>query len=290
MWKDEDDDAMDIPSPKRSPSSQRPVSSQLSSKSFSRGPDSPTSSSRSLWRSRSMLPDRSKTSLPLLTGSHIPASGFSLRQALLTRYGSTINAWRTLDPRGHGKISHSHFNRAVHHLGGSGSYDMKKLWTDLDVDEDGFITLEDIDPALAELLKAFANVISKAHGSAAEAWERVFSWGQHGRCSLERFTRVACQLGYGTSKLNNERSSSKAVAACRPHDASAVFEALNPDHCGVSFKEFELLDRWFKPIQSGGWHYGTLRSSCSMPNLGTITLRPSSSAASLSRAMAAAGS
>lgn len=279
---------MEAPSPKRSPSHQRPVSSQLSS--FTLGPDSPTSSqSPTFRRSRSMLQDRSKHSLPILTtGPAILAKDFSLRQVLLIRYGSIINAWRTLDPQGHGKISHSHFNRAVHHLGGSGTYDMKKLWMDLDVDEDGFISLEDLDPALAELLKEFATVISEGQGSAAATWEREFSWGQHGRCSLDRFTRVASKLGYGA--MGRQLSSSKTRVACRPHDATAVFEALNLDHCGVSFKEFEMLDRWFRPRRSsGGWHYGTLRSSCSMLNLSS-TMTSSCSMPSLSRAMAAAGS
>merc|ERR1740130_2327318 len=104
-----------------------------------------------------------------------------------------INAWRALDPQGHGRISFFHFTRAGHHLL-SHAYDMKKLWMDLDTDQDGFITLEDFDPAVAGLLKEFSQVISKSCGSCSAAWSRKFSRSMQGRCRLDRFTQVAFEL------------------------------------------------------------------------------------------------
>lgn len=184
-----------------------------------------------------------------------------------------ISAWRALDPKGHGRISYWHFSRAADHFGGN--YDMKKLWMDLDSDEDGFVTLKDLDPGMAVLLKEFADVMVSSCGSAAAAWEREFSWSEHGRCQLDKFTRAARRLGYGRSSRDSlqtlrgttSRKSFLETQSNDKHDAKAVFEALNADMCGVSFRDFELLDKWFKTSGSGGWHVGTLRSTLSTSDL-----------------------
>lgn len=187
-------------------------------------------------------------------GRHVePATATATRRAfrrlLLVKHGSMVRAWRSLDTNGHGRVSFFHFCRVARNLGNI--YDVQNLWEMIDADRDGFVTLGEIDPDLAQLLGDFSAHISDACGSASVAWRRHFGKSQYGRCRLQAFERGASELGY-------------------VGDASSVFHALDIDLVGVSFKDFMLLDKWFKAAPHGSWEYHTLRPTRSLIDLSVI--------------------
>merc|ERR1712232_1541501 len=152
----------------------------------------------------------------------------AFRSLMITKYGSVLGAWRVLDSLGRGRITFSDFCRASTSFGGS--YDVNSLFKMLDANNNGFLGIAELDPDLAVLLKDFAAALTKACGSAANAWRRRFATGVYGRCSAKVFEGGAKSIGYDG-------------------DLVAVFVALDIDLCGISFKEFTMLDRWFKPVK-----------------------------------------
>lgn len=169
----------------------------------------------------------------------------TFRRALLRKFHNVTNAWRVLDPSGHGRVSFYELCRAAQQVGFI--CDAQALWQCLDLDHDGFIRLEDIDPEIAHLLQDFAAVVTAKCGSADNAWRQVFTSGnQFSRCAVMPFRQAAQGVGY-------------------EGDAEAVFNALNAEKSpgGVCFEEFGLLDKWFQDLPKGQWNYRGLRPSSS---------------------------
>jgi hypothetical protein len=174
------------------------------------------------------------------------------RMIMCQKYRSMLGAWRVLDPLGQGRLSFFDFCKACKNLGGL--CNARALWEAIDTNKDGFVSLGEIDPELGELLEGFASKLIERCGSAREAWDKHFNrGGPRGRCCFELFTQVAAKLGY-------------------TGDATVVFEQLNVDHCpsGISFKDFQLLDKWFKIAPKGRWTYDVLRPSRTTPDLSVM--------------------
>mmetsp|Transcript_44118 Transcript_44118/g.93947 ORF Transcript_44118/g.93947 Transcript_44118/m.93947 type:complete len:204 (-) Transcript_44118:76-687(-) len=168
------------------------------------------------------------------------------RQALVSRYRTIAGAWRELDPGLHGRISFFDFCRACREMGYE--RETKQLWTALDRNEDGFVSLEELDAGAAKLLGEFSEAVVKAHGSAEAAWLEHFpNLKGFGRCTADAFSKACRDLEYSG-----------------PPDA--VYALINSDKsaAGVSFKDFILLDRWFRPQPPAGrWDYSSLRPTIS---------------------------
>eukprot|EP00927_Polykrikos_kofoidii_P085819 TRINITY_DN9423_c1_g2_i1.p1 TRINITY_DN9423_c1_g2~~TRINITY_DN9423_c1_g2_i1.p1 ORF type:complete len:283 (+),score=56.88 TRINITY_DN9423_c1_g2_i1:38-850(+) len=224
-------------SPRRSlPSVQR---------SMSAAPCSSTRSSMAKQRTPGDTPSRQlQLQVPRSSGCE------AFKEALKRKYGSIVGAWRVLDPLEHGRISFGDLCRASRQLG----YicDAQCIWQALDVNKDGFVTIEEIDYSLAELLFGFALTIIEVCGSADSAWRKYFGGSRVGRCNRERFVQVSEALGYDG-------------------DGHRVFEALNADKSmgGVLYKDFRLLDKWFREIigRSDGWRYDSLRPTRHNPDV-----------------------
>eukprot|EP00927_Polykrikos_kofoidii_P068148 TRINITY_DN63529_c0_g1_i1.p1 TRINITY_DN63529_c0_g1~~TRINITY_DN63529_c0_g1_i1.p1 ORF type:complete len:240 (-),score=45.59 TRINITY_DN63529_c0_g1_i1:82-801(-) len=171
---------------------------------------------------------------------HVPLIRAEFRRALLMRYSSVLGAWRQMDPRHHGRLAFFDFCRACRHLGYDG--EARVLWEALDTDSDGFVSLWDVDSRLADLLCGFLKALVTNAGSAEAAWQEHFNTQGIGRCRQADFVKVCAHIGY-------------------TGDAEAVFRALNVDKAstGVSFQDFQLLDRWFKAAPVGRWEYHALR-------------------------------
>lgn len=91
------------------------------------------------------------------------------RSLLCTRYGTVPAAWRLLlDKDGSGRLSWSEFCQACRELGYSGN--LKQLWSELDADGDGFISLWEIDYQAAKALKSFHALVIERFGCMLQAW------------------------------------------------------------------------------------------------------------------------
>jgi len=199
----------------------------------------------SFCKNDTLVPDSMATHRTVIHLKH-SVQGFGgmrreFRAALLRKHFSMLRAWRAIDPNGNGRVSFSDFSKATRELG----YicDAKAVWQALDANEDGFVTLDEIDPDLANLLQGFSAVLSSACGSAANAWKEYFCpLSVHMRCPYRTFTAAAADLGYAG-------------------DVDAVFAALDVDKmsAGICSTEFALLDKWFLPQDVKRWSFSNLR-------------------------------
>mmetsp|Transcript_42076 Transcript_42076/g.111053 ORF Transcript_42076/g.111053 Transcript_42076/m.111053 type:complete len:238 (-) Transcript_42076:52-765(-) len=168
------------------------------------------------------------------------------RSTLLSRYHTMVGAWLQMDPRGHGRISFYDFCRACRDMGYE--RETKPLWEALDRNRDGFVSLDELHGRTAKLLAAFRAALVEAHGSAEVAWGRCFSPNGKdgfGRCKSEAFLKGCRDVNFSG-------------------DADAVFTALNVERTsmGITQKEFNMLDQWFKSSPPhGNWDYEHLRPS-----------------------------
>merc|ERR1712232_216565 len=178
----------------------------------------------------------------------------AFRSLMITKYGSVLGAWRVLDSLGRGRITFADFCRASPSFGGS--YDVNSLFKMLDVNENGYLGIAELDPDLAVLLKDFADALTKACGSAEYAWRRRFATGVYGRCSAKMFEQGAASIGYDG-------------------DLVPLFVALDIDLCGVSFKEFTMLDKWFKEAKPIGRQAYQSALAATSASLGTSYSEPS---------------
>lgn len=165
------------------------------------------------------------------------------RNRLLRRYQTMVAAWRQIDPQSHGRLSFYDFCRACRHMGYDG--EARSIWEVLDANVDGFVTLEELDPDLAELLQQFSQCCNQKCGSADNAWKEYFNKQGFGRCPKERFFKGCAKLGF-----------------CGEDLVGAVYNAMDVDNAstGIAFEDFQLLDRWFKTSQTSCWSYGQLRA------------------------------
>eukprot|EP00929_Paragymnodinium_shiwhaense_P101624 TRINITY_DN64777_c0_g1_i1.p1 TRINITY_DN64777_c0_g1~~TRINITY_DN64777_c0_g1_i1.p1 ORF type:complete len:348 (-),score=58.98 TRINITY_DN64777_c0_g1_i1:97-1140(-) len=171
------------------------------------------------------------------------------RRALVVKYSSVISAWKkVLDPFNFGKLSFGDFCKATRKIGHV--VDARLLWEALDVREDGMLTLDEIDPALASLLFEFHSVLQDVCGSAQNAWKRYFASRQceFGRCAPKRFAQAARNLGY-------------------EGPITPIIRALDTENAGIPSEDFAMLDAIFKFRGEPGWEYGRMRSVNSSPTL-----------------------
>jgi len=156
---------------------------------------------------------------------------------LFRKYRNLLGAWRALDPDRRGRFAFSGLCAVTKDLGAI--CDARALWDALDTDKDGYVGISDLDPQAAELLSGFSHVLTRACGSADEAWRKLFTKeNEYSRCPVFSFAAAARKCGYSG-------------------DVDAVFAVLNTDNgaLGICYEDFILLDKWFFPVSSAGrWH------------------------------------
>jgi hypothetical protein len=115
----------------------------------------------------------------------------AFRKLLVGRFGTITAAWRQcLDPASTGKLSFSDFCQCCRDLGFQRK--MKGLWTELDTDRRGWITLDHLDPVAAQLLRDFRQTAQDVFGSLLKCWHE-FDMNKNNRLDLDEFIE-ACEM------------------------------------------------------------------------------------------------
>lgn len=133
------------------------------------------------------------------------------KHLLVTRYGSMFSAWRRhLDTDQNGIITQTDFAKVCQHLGVKA---VQKLWSELDANMNGQISLSELDPDCAEMFAELEKKMLDKRGTLKDAWKDFFDpdpdpdregrrgLPSYGRCDLQTFTDGCTNLGFeGTGK------------------------------------------------------------------------------------------
>eukprot|EP00927_Polykrikos_kofoidii_P023054 TRINITY_DN21348_c0_g1_i1.p1 TRINITY_DN21348_c0_g1~~TRINITY_DN21348_c0_g1_i1.p1 ORF type:complete len:1222 (-),score=234.60 TRINITY_DN21348_c0_g1_i1:133-3660(-) len=89
------------------------------------------------------------------------------------KYGSLASAWRLcLDADHNGRLNIQEFCNALRMLGYSGKF--MDLWNRYDVDQNGYVSLYELDPKTDEMLNEFFDIIIDRFGDLEKAWKEGF--------------------------------------------------------------------------------------------------------------------
>jgi len=90
------------------------------------------------------------------------------RDACVRRYTTLCRAWRLLlDPKGNGRVSFTAFCVAARSIGFG---DVRKMWAALDLNESGFLSMDEWDPAVFRCLSEFRDICRYHYGSLQTAF------------------------------------------------------------------------------------------------------------------------
>merc|ERR1719421_582537 len=136
------------------------------------------------------------------------------QKALVRKHGNIMRAWKeSMDVAGIGKLCFAEFCKSARNEGFNGN--INTLWKQLDMDNSGFISLDEIAPVQGKMMIEFKRRLKAAHGgSMARAWKESLDITKAGRVSKEHFIDVCIELGI-------------------PHkEAKKVFEWVDYDYSG----------------------------------------------------------
>mmetsp|Transcript_28237 Transcript_28237/g.65295 ORF Transcript_28237/g.65295 Transcript_28237/m.65295 type:complete len:1163 (+) Transcript_28237:149-3637(+) len=119
------------------------------------------------------------------------------KRLLIVKYGSLFAAWRHgLDKDHNGIITQRDFAQACQALGVKAS---KKLWHELDVNDNGQLSLIELDQEVGEAVKTLEDLMVERFESTKEAWGSLFNSDNSGRCNRQGFLAGCKKLGYPAS-------------------------------------------------------------------------------------------
>jgi len=114
---------------------------------------------------------------------------------LLNVYGNFVRAWREgLDRDHNGLLDWQEFMRACKDVGFAGS--LKQLWVELEPDENGVVTLAQIDRTTANLLEEITACALRRYGTWDLAWRAVFDPRGEDRVNINTFLKGCAALGF----------------------------------------------------------------------------------------------
>jgi len=134
------------------------------------------------------------------------------------QYGTITAAWRQgLDVEGNGKVSFVEFSKQIRSIGFSGN--IRRLFAELDVDNSGIITFNEVDREWSTKLSRFHKVVRAKHHSHQSVWKSIDA---NNTVCIEApaFVKFVAELGY-------------------KDDANALFKQLLPNK---GIKKLSLSD------------------------------------------------
>eukprot|EP00440_Ansanella_granifera_P041816 gb/GFBE01045337.1/.p1 GENE.gb/GFBE01045337.1/~~gb/GFBE01045337.1/.p1 ORF type:complete len:1196 (+),score=297.39 gb/GFBE01045337.1/:1-3588(+) len=116
------------------------------------------------------------------------------KKMLISKYGSLFASWRHgLDVDQNGVVTQADFATSCRFLGVKA---VGKLWTELDINKNGQISLYELDPEVAEPFAQLENLMIEQYGSTKKAWAATFNKDNSLRCDLHKFCSVLAELGF----------------------------------------------------------------------------------------------
>merc|ERR1719482_1271020 len=115
--------------------------------------------------------------------------------ALVRKHGNILRAWKeVLDVDQIGHLCFTSFCKACRDTGYNGN--IKKLWAQLDYDDSGFISIDEIAPVQGAMMQQFKQLLRDTHGgSLVRAWKETLDVEKAGNVPLERFVPACEALG-----------------------------------------------------------------------------------------------
>jgi Ca2+-binding EF-hand superfamily protein len=118
----------------------------------------------------------------------------SLRKILVRKWGTILAAWRGgLDVNASGKLGLVDFSKQVRGLGFSGN--IKKVFASLDLDKNGVLTFDEVEPQWYARLKEFNDCMLAKHTSYEDAW-KMLDKNHCMTAELDQFVPYCEEIGY----------------------------------------------------------------------------------------------
>lgn len=144
------------------------------------------------------------------------------RRTLKRLYGSVHAGWvKYLDVTEVGRVPKGEFVNRARAIGVTGH--VAALFAEIDVDNKGFITLQDLDPEVSKITKQFFRKVQETYGSIEEAWPKAFDVSKRRVVGKKEFAKGCEAIGF-------------------EGDANKLFSFLQPE-AGRTFLELADLGR-----------------------------------------------
>jgi Ca2+-binding EF-hand superfamily protein len=118
----------------------------------------------------------------------------TLKKVLIRKFGTISSAWREcLDIAGNGKVSFAEFGKQVRGIGFSG--DIRQIFSELDKDDSGLITFNEIDSQWYSRISEFNELMLSKYGCYEDAWNAL-DRNQNSMVEASEFERLCSELGY----------------------------------------------------------------------------------------------
>mmetsp|Transcript_45972 Transcript_45972/g.82781 ORF Transcript_45972/g.82781 Transcript_45972/m.82781 type:complete len:1206 (+) Transcript_45972:75-3692(+) len=123
----------------------------------------------------------------------------SLKMELMRKFRTMTAGWRFgLDIECNGKLSYVDFAKACRGMGFIGN--IKGCWKELDDDDSGLITFNELDPDWYDKISSFSEKLLDKYTSYESAWKKIDA-DKSRAISAEEFVEVCADIGYeGTKK------------------------------------------------------------------------------------------
>lgn len=125
-----------------------------------------------------------------------PSGKAEFKKLLINEYGNILRAWRLgMDADHNGKLDWREFQKACANVGFAGN--RKELWSELDGDGSGYVSLAELDEAVAKQLDGLLGSCLKRFPSWEVGWQRTMDRRGDDKVPAQFFVEGARVWGFG---------------------------------------------------------------------------------------------